>query len=83
LFLVTNVPVSDDEENENEFDEHVMVSVPSIKEMTQKMTDTRIFLQSRQVPEKVWNGFCDLESYINNIRFSSIHVQTKILDYLK
>jgi hypothetical protein len=56
--------VSDDEENENDFDEHVMVSVPSIKEMPQKMTDTRIFLQSRKVPEKVWNGFCDLESYI-------------------
>jgi hypothetical protein len=61
---VTNVAVSNDEENENEFDEHVMDSVPSIKEMTQEMTDTRIFLQARKVPEKVWNGFCDLESYM-------------------
>lgn len=80
FFLVTNMAISD-EENENEFDEHVMVSVPSIKEMTQKMTDTRIFLQSREVPEKVWNSFCNVESYINNISFATI--QTKISDFFK
>jgi hypothetical protein len=57
------VAVNDDEEKENEFDEYVMVTVPSIKDMIQKMTDT----QSRKVPEKVWNGFCDLRRYINNI----------------
>jgi hypothetical protein len=54
--------VSDDEENENDFDEHVMVSVPSIKEMPQKMTDTRIFCNHARFQKKFGMVFVTLKA---------------------
>lgn len=60
-----------------------MTKVPTVKEMTQKMTDIRNFLQSREVSEQVWNSFCTLEGYISNISFSNKLVQTKISEYTK
>lgn len=74
--------ISDDEENEEKQPEaDVIMNVPSVKDMTQKITEIRTFLQSREVPENVWNGFCTLEEYISNISFSNRLVQSKISDY--
>ncbi|ERL94941.1 hypothetical protein D910_12213 [Dendroctonus ponderosae] len=60
-------------------------AVPTISEMTKKVSETRNFLQSRQVPNHIWESFCDLENYINNIYFCSRNVQRKIFekDFMK
>lgn len=72
--------MSEDELNEEAIEEVAMINVPSVKDMTEKIIDIRTFLESREVPEKVWNSFCNLESYISNINFSNRLVQTKISD---
>ncbi|XP_063918645.1 tigger transposable element-derived protein 4-like [Zophobas morio] len=70
---VTSVMATSDEAEgeENESDEDVDVYVPSLNEMAQKMAETRNFLESRTVPEPIWNSFCNLERYISDIHFSN------------
>jgi hypothetical protein len=66
---VTANILASDEEEEKESNENVYV--PSVTEMLQRMTETRNFLESYTVPENVWNSFCILESYVNNVNFSN------------
>jgi hypothetical protein len=62
-----NILASDEEEEEKESNENVYV--PSVTEMLKIMTETRNFLESYTVPENIWNSFCILESYVNNVNF--------------
>ena len=82
FFLAVNVEVgSDDDKNDQEPNEDAEITIPSIREMTQKMTEICTFLQSREVPEEVWNSFSTLEGYLSNISFSNRLTQTKISQY--
>lgn len=86
---VTSNMVSSDSDEDNddlvEFNsvEDTHVYVPTIREMENKISDTRNFLESRQVPDQIWASFCNLESYINREYLSSRNVQTKITDFIK
>lgn len=85
--VTSNMGLSDIEEDndlgEIDYAKDSNVYVPTIPEMEIKMSETRNFLESRQVPDHIWASFCNLENYINNAYFCSTNVQTKITDFFK
>lgn len=75
----STVELSDDELDDEALEqEENVTAVPSTKEVVQKMAEIRSFLQSREVPENIWNSFSVVDSYVTNIGFSSRFVQKKI-----
>lgn len=85
--VTSTTALSDNEEDDDlgESDSAIDTNadVLTIFEITKNISETRNFLESRHVPNHIWESFCNLENYINNINFCSRNVQTKITDFMK
>lgn len=75
-----SVVYESDAGTDGESEVHMSPVVP-LAEASKHLQGIRIFLQSRDVPRKVWDGFVDVENYIEDLSVSVFKRQTKITDF--